>query len=295
MTDHTNITNDENSFLPESAEQSTGIFSGFTEVTWAIVGTGFLLGILIGSIFIVGRGGLLACSTSSETTAATVAESAPASTAPSTSNASDLVAEREQLTRELEAEKLRLEVEALRQELAGLQSPTGTDDSAESPSVPASESKRLTTQPVSTVSPGTATLAYWNHLNAIILQEAAMRAAPAGGVTASNAGGFLDTRMQAAEFAMTNIRDLDADGVDAKVLSLGEDLAKWYENGRDVAEQGMHLLTKATTEERQGSPGKQYQAAERALTKQVNEINSDGERVRQAMSQKYGLDFSSLN
>ncbi len=297
MTEYTDLITDEDASLPEPAEQPSGLFAGFTEVTWAIVGTGFLLGILIGSIFIVGRGGsscsLFAGSSCPEPEAVATAPSAPSQMKPV--DTSDLTAERESLTHELEAEKLRLEVAALRQELTGLRSPTNPVESVGSPATPASTSARLPTQPVAVISQGEATLAYWNHLNALILQEAAMRAAPAGGVTASNADGFLEARMQAAEFAAVSIRELETDGVDRSVHSLSEALAAWYQDGHDVAKQGLHLLTKASPEERQGSVGMRYQAAERSHSTAVNEINSEGERVRQSMTQKYRLNFPPLN
>ncbi|MCA9075035.1 MAG: hypothetical protein KDA93_08385 [Planctomycetaceae bacterium] len=296
MTDHIEPTDLELESPAESSETSSGIFSGLSEVTWALVGTGFLMGILIGSIFIVGRasssGGLFSCSTESSEAPLTVASPSPQAV------------QSDSLGRELEIEKMRLKVAKLQKELADLRNTAGTDGESDVIAEPAPDSTEPETQPVSTTtadspiestSPGDATLVYWTELNAIIAQEAAMRAAPVGGVTAANAGGFLDARLQAAEFAVTNIRELETAGVDTKVTALGEDLAKWYEAGHDVAEQGLHLMTKATPEERQGAPGRKYQAAEKALSKQVNEINTDGERVRRAMSEKYGVEFPPLN
>lgn len=301
MTDHIDPTDFEHD-SPEESQPSGSFFSGFSEVTWALVGTGFLMGILIGSIFIVGRAGsscaLFDCSSDSQST------DPSAAMASSPTESSVLAAQRDSLARELEIEKMRLQVAEMEKELAALQTTSKTNNDRDVIAEPAPPSTAPDTQPVSTVSPGSseetaslgdATLVYWTQLNAIIAQEAAMRAAPVGGVTASNAGGFLDARVQAAEFATTNIRDLETKGVDTKVIALGGDLAKWYEAGHDVAEQGLHLMTKATPEERQGAPGKKYQAAERALSKQVNEINNDGERIRRAMSEKYGRDFPPLN
>ncbi len=299
MTNLNDLPIDDHASLSKPFAQTGGVFSGFTEVTWAMITTGFLLGILIGSIFIVGREASPSPgenpSFSSSLAAPAIVAKESTSTAAEFPEELELAAEREKLTREIEAERLRREVASLRNELAGLSSTTVTDEPVTNPTPPLATAPRTTTHPVAVDSQGAVTLSHWNQLNAIILQEAAMRAAPSGGVDASNAGGFLEARRQAAEFAALSIRSLEIDGVDSSVIAISEKLALWYDDGRKVAEQGVHLLTRASNEERQGPLGSAYQAAERSHSTQVNAINSDGERVRQEMTRKYRLSFPPLN
>ncbi|MCA9110998.1 MAG: hypothetical protein KDA52_13690, partial [Planctomycetaceae bacterium] len=223
MNQHTELPTDENVALPEPDTDQAGFFAGLSEVTWALLGTGFLLGILIGSVFIVGRTRTSHVQTTASNSKPVGDPATTASYSSVTTDASDLAEQRQQLQRELEAEKLRLEVAALRQELADLQSRQNLIVLGEPQSRSEIESTVPQTQPVAATSPGAATLTYWNQLNAIILQEGAMRAAPSGGVTASNAGAFLDARVQAGDFAATSLRELETDSVDRQALALGED------------------------------------------------------------------------
>ncbi len=298
-------------------------FLGAGPVTAAILGGGFLLGILAGGFFLLGGSNGPAERSSRPAVAARQAVRssetkplAPKTDADSDSVSGNLAAERDRLRQELEAAKLRREVEALRNELVNLKSsPVSTESASEfparrrnsgspvatsrtAPRLPTSRpstTRRPSTSQAASQPQGAATLAYWNQLNAIILQEAALRAAPAGGVTATNAAGFLDARIQAGQFAVDSIRQLDTTGVDSRVVKLGEQLADWYDEGRRVAQSGKQLLTTASVQDRQGSAGKGYQAAERNHSQSVNKINAEGEQTRQAMSRKYRLNFPPLN
>lgn len=264
------------------------------QVTAVILGGGFLFGLLVGACLLLGQPGV-----TSNPEPVVNAASPPSTTSPSPADADDrddeLAAERDRLRRELEAEQLRREVALLRDQLESLKtSPVSTEQERSpvrsrptlpSPSAPSERGP----------SPGEATLDYWNRMNAIILQEASMRSAPAGGITAGNATGFLESRIQAADFAVTSIDSLDTTGVDQQVVELGRKLVNWYAEGRQVAETGRHLMTRASIQERQGSAGKMYQAAEHSHSKNVDAVNAAGEQVRQAMIRKYGINFPPLN
>ncbi len=305
----------------DRSEQTPFSILGVGPVTGTILGGGFLLGILFGGFLLLGNTDGPAERLSRP--AATARQATPSSEPKAVARKADadtvsnqLAAERDRLRQELDAARLRREVEALRNELVSLQSSTVSVESASevparrrnagSPAATNRTAPRLPTSRPSTSRPssapateaksqGAATLAYWNQLNAVILQEAALRAAPASGVTATNAGGFLDARIQAGEFAVDSIRQLDTTGVDSRVTKLGEQLANWYDQGRLVAQSGKQLLTTASIQDRQGSAGKGYQAAERSHSKSVNKINAEGEQTRQAMSRKYRLKFPPLN
>ncbi len=307
----------------DRTEPSLFSILGKAPVTGTILGGGFLLGILVGGFFLLGgSSGPAERSSRPAIAARQAARSAePKPRARKTDTGSEsvsnkLAAERDRLRQELDAAKLRREVEALRNELVNLKSsPVSVESASEFPARrrssrnPAATNRaapRLPTSRPSTSRPssvpktetkpqGATTLAYWNQMNAIILQEAALRAAPAGGVNATNAGGFLDARIQAGEFAVDSIRQLDTTGVDSRVVKLGEQLANWYDQGRRVAQSGKQLLTVASIQDRQGSAGKGYQAAERSHSKSVKKINAEGEQTRHAMSRKYRLKFPPLN
>ncbi|MGD9855925.1 MAG: hypothetical protein AB7U20_13350 [Planctomycetaceae bacterium] len=280
-------------------------------VTGAIIGGGFLLGILFGAILLSGSPDAPADQQQGSTSSApkdsaaspTSVDAVPASE--SDDGPVGLASERDRLQRELEAEKLRIEVETLRRQLVDLKSsPVSVEAPDERPSRnrnpgSAGTATRSVSAPssaeVRAVEPGQATLEYWDRMNAIILQEASLRSVPAGGITAGNAAGFLDARIAAAQFAVDGIRQLDANGVDARVVELGQQLARWYEDGGKVAATGSELLRGASVQDRQGSAGKRYQAAERSHSQSVGAINAAGEQVRGEMSRKYGLSFPPLN
>ncbi|MBX3438755.1 MAG: hypothetical protein KF861_14775 [Planctomycetaceae bacterium] len=290
-------------------------FSARQCVTWSILCGGFLLGVIGGGLLFIGPSRVPVDQTSASGISQTN-DSSPSNTVtalPQSENvAQELAAERDKLQRELEAEKLRREVESLRRELVHLQSSPVSVESPREPSPrhgnpvattsnspPASRSDspalRPATPEVAAGPTGEATLACWNRMNAIILQEAALRTAPADGVTAANAAGFLDARIQAAEFAVSALRELNMNAVDPRVIQLRDQLTQWYVDGGKVAQTGRELLTRGTVQERQGSSGKRYQAAERSHSESVNAVNAAGEQVRQEMSRKFGLTFPPLN
>lgn len=188
-----------------------------------------------------------------------------------------LTIERQRLKAELESLKLKQEVAALQRELNGLRT-TNVSVPVISLSAPS----------------GASTLAFWNRMNDVIEREGQMRSAPLGGITSANAGSFFDARIRAATFAVDALRALDPDGVDAGAVAVAESLSQWYEQGREVAESGRNLLTRGSTEKRKGVAGQQYQTAEREHGQSVDAVNAEGERVRQQLSNEYGIDFPPL-
>jgi len=284
------------------------------QITWCILAGGFLVGVLGGAVLIFGSADGSAkradVATSVETTTSFNDPSSLADQAEQFDTA-DLLVERERLQKELDAERLRREVDTLRRELSNLRSSPVSIDSpshdaaktAPSIATPASASAPLRRSRTGDAPPATsaagptgeATLAYWNKMNDVILQEATLRSAPSGGITAMNAAGFLDARIHAAEFAVNTLRSLDATCVDPRVVTLGGNLIGWYSDGQEVAKSGKQLLTSASMKERQGTAGKQYQAAEKHHSESVNAINAEGEQVRKEMSNKYRIAFPPLN
>ncbi len=138
------------------------------------------------------------------------------------------------------------------------------------------------------------TLARWNRLNEIIDAEAAMRAAPSDGVNASNAGDFLQRRIDAGHYAAVAIRDLSPAGVDSQLIAFSERLAVWYAKGAAICEKGQHLLEKASDAERKGPEGKAWQKNDKEHQASVNGLNSDGEALRRRLAAKYSVAFPRL-
>lgn len=274
-------------------------------MSWKLLACGFVAGACAGTLLLLGPrdgeksdGRHADCVASSLTTPEQDDRSADIRTVDQVEN---LAEERLQLEKQLEEEKLRLEVERLRREIADLKR---TSVSVESDVDPASQRSRrdshpgpaaLSNESLASGTSGQLTLHYWNAMNAIILKEGAMRSAPAGGITALNAAGFLDARIQSAAYAVRAIRGLSTDGVDPRVIDLSDQLVGWYQSGGEVAMAGKKLLTGASVQERQGTAGKQYQAAERHHSENVTAINAAGEQIRQEMMQTYGLSFAPLN
>jgi len=206
-----------------------------------------------------------------------------------------------ELRRQLEQEKLKTELAETRRELAALQAdslsrrpqPVATPrrretERRETVSIPRAETRSRAESPKQTR--GRRTLEYWNQMNGIFEQEASMRAVPSGGLTAQNAGDFLQRRASAGEFAAQSLRDLDQKNVDVEVVKLAKKIAVWYEKGVKNNNVAGGLLG-ANRETRQGSKGKQWKSAEKRHNRAVNDINRKGEQVRAKMSKKYGLTF----
>ncbi len=270
-------------------------------VTGIIVGGGFALGLLCGAVLIFGG--------SEEPRPSKRAEVVPA--APQTvahqqeaaeSVDENLSGERDRLKQELDKARLEWEVAELRRQLASVKKPSAAVD--ESPVVATSPVSTQRDdvrghQPTTAASDGPTgrpTLEYWNEMNAVIAQEARMRATPAGGIASAGiAGSFLDARIRAAEFASQCILDLDPTGVDPAVTTLAQHLIEWYQEARSVAETGRSLMEQGNPQQRQGSAGQQYQDAERRHAKNVDTVNAEGEQVRRSMSKTYRLEFPPLN
>lgn len=149
--------------------------------------------------------------------------------------------------------------------------------------------------PSTSQSPGTVTLAVWNTINGIIDREAAMRGVPSPeGLSADNAGDFLDRRIAAGEYAVEELYKLPTKDVDRDVLKLAGRLLQWYQNGVEVARDGRKLLASSIST-RKGVKGQAYRNAEKKHAATVTRINSDASTVRDQMSRKYALGFPELH
>ena len=141
---------------------------------------------------------------------------------------------------------------------------------------------------------GKQTLAFWHKLNAIMLKEEQMRAAPAGGLTAGNAGAFLAGRGKANRYAAQSIRGLSKKNVDPLVANLAGDIAAWYESGAKINDQATFLMTEADPSARRGPLGESWKTAERQHRMEVDLLNRRGDALREQMTAKYGVAFPDL-
>ena len=130
-------------------------------------------------------------------------------------------------------------------------------------------------------------------MNEIIRSEAAMRLAPQGGVTAVNAGAFLEARIRAGRLAVDSFRRLDTSNVDAGVVALSNDLREWYENGVRVSRQARQLLG-SDSQARQGSAGLAWQTEEKQHNAAVQKLNQKGAQLRNRMERRYKVPFPPL-
>lgn len=208
----------------------------------------------------------------------------------------NLVHENERLKTELQQAKLEKELAEARRELAELKTGAGTSrrppQSRASISAPIDRVQASTQSNSNDKAPtkGELTLEYWNKMNSIFTQEAAMRSVPTGGLTAANAADFLQRRASSGEFAAKSLRELEPTNVDREVVSLVAEITAWYQKGVRNNQNAGGLL-EANQKTRQGSRGNQWKSAEKNHTQQINSINRKGERIRKKMSKKYGLSF----
>lgn len=283
-----------------------------------IVVGGLLGGLLLGGLLL--RGGV--SSAKSEPAPITV-QASPPSGAPPAAEPSEIDRLKEKIAE--------LEKEQLQRRLAELEAETASDELADVPEAPAPSAPSARNLPAATkplkhrttvvaeadrstdevaasgakprtaketprekVSPGPATLAYWNSLNDIIARESAMRAPPAN-VTAANAGEFVQARLRAGRFASGAIRDLETTGVDADAVALGRELTAWYQEEVTLNERATSLMGSASVAERKGAGGNAWRSGEEQHRKKCDDINRHGAELRARLSRKYSLAFPPLN
>lgn len=142
---------------------------------------------------------------------------------------------------------------------------------------------------------GSSTLAFWNQLNDIIERELHMRETPSqDSLDETAAGGFLERRKAAAQFAVEAIRELDRQDVDGDVARLADRIVAWYDRTVAASDAALGLLNKAPEHERKGARGQQWQREEENLGKEVERINADARALREALSKRFGLAFPPL-
>lgn len=143
---------------------------------------------------------------------------------------------------------------------------------------------------------GPTTLAYWNRLNEIIEREFAMRGTPSkDDLDEESAGGFLQRRKAAAEYANEAIDSISREDVDPEVLELADEIMAWYDDTIAACRSADRLMAEASDSERKGGPGKSWQREEQRLTREVERINASGARLRERLSREYNLPFPPLS
>lgn len=195
--------------------------------------------------------------------------------------------EKRKLQAELENTRLRAEIEQVKR---GQVSPSTTRNIA---SAQADFSVAQNTDRSSQgTERGQATLAFWNEMNTVIETEASMRAAPKK-VTHGNAGGFVDSRIEAGTFAVQALKSLSRENVDDTAIELADALIAWYADGVKVSKMAHELLGSSTVV-RKGFAGKKWSQAEMKHNKAVKRVNQLGAKARQQLAARYKLPFPPL-
>lgn len=274
---------------------------GMSRLEWGIIAGGLAGGLLLGGILFHGR-------TPPEKAEAVAAVQTPVA-APVESRSVDREAELDLLKRRIaELQQLQLEEQAVAEESAEVISDATlaeeltADDPAEiipAGSTAVDSADGGAEPPVSAAvrtktSAGETTLAYWNRLNDVIAKEAAMRAAPAN-VTAGNAAGFVDARLQAGRFASGALRELDATGVDPEVVAISRELVAWYDEEVTLNTKAQTLLKSSDIAARKGGAGSSWRAGEERHQRTCAEINRRAAELRTRLTARYGLEFPPLN
>jgi hypothetical protein len=137
---------------------------------------------------------------------------------------------------------------------------------------------------------GDATLACWNSINDVIAREAAIRIAPAN-LTAANASGFVDARLQAGRFAADALRRLSSEQVDPELLAHSQALAEWYDEEARLAGEASALLASSDVAARRGSAGNSWRTAEERHRARCDEINRRSTVLQSQLSHRYNEPF----
>ena len=186
------------------------------------------------------------------------------------------------------------ELKTLRDEISALKSatiPAADRPAAARPNDPTIASRAQSSAPASAT--GEQTLAYWNGINAVMENEAAMRTAPPQ-ISTGNALSFVNGETSAYQYAVDAIRKQSRDRVDPDVISLAHEIVGWYRQGIANSQTAQSLLQSSDIASRQGQPGQDWQTAEKQHREQCLQINRHGEQLRESLSRKYGLAFPKL-
>lgn len=278
-----------------------GRLGGMSRLEWCMIAGGLAGGVLLGGIMLHGK-------TPPEKIEVTAVVQPPAAEVPVTRTI-DREAELDLLKRRIaELQQLQLEEQAAAENAAGelsdaaLVEEPSADELAEITAAgtntagstdPRAESPETSSSRIE-MSAGETTLAYWNRLNEIIAKEGAMRAAPAN-VTAGNATGFVDARLQAGRFASGAIHNLDATGVDPGVVSLSRELIAWYDEEVSLNTRAQALLNSNDIAARKGAAGSSWRSGEERHQRTCTEINRRAAELRTRLTERYGLEFPPLN
>ena len=141
---------------------------------------------------------------------------------------------------------------------------------------------------------GRRTLEFWNQLNKIMEREESMRRVPIGGLTKANAGNFMQRRDKAGRYAVAAFDKMNTASVDPEALEIGQEIRQWYAQGVELNRQGTQLHRSANKQQRQGATGQSWADASKHHNQSVAEINRRGDRLREKLSEKYGLAFPDL-
>lgn len=198
---------------------------------------------------------------------------------------------------QLEKQKLEAQLEnaQLRAELAALRGNAATPTTAAPPASSAGTARPTPTlrDRSTEADPGQRTLNFWNQMNVVIDTEADMRKAPSGGVTHGNAGGFVNARIDAGNFAIESLEGLDTNHVDAEAVALREKLVDWYREGVRVSQMADQLMGSSDAL-RQGQAGMAWKMQEMKHNADVRKVNQFGARVRKSLQARYGIAFPPL-
>lgn len=142
------------------------------------------------------------------------------------------------------------------------------------------------------VSPGDATLAFWNRLREIIREEQSLRAEGERQV-GGNALAVLHVHQEAYTIAAQSIRKLPRSSVDVEATQLAEEIAAWYDQGAELALEGTQLDT-AELVQPQGPMGRRWHTAHKQHRAELDLLSRKCGTLRGKLTARYRLQFSEL-
>ncbi len=181
------------------------------------------------------------------------------------------------------------ELAALRQEVTAL----GGKQSVTTAAPASPESKTLAAAP-SDSDAKQASLEYWRQLNDVVHDQANLQRDAETAATEKNATKVAALKGRISRYSASAIRALPTAQVDPAAVSVGKELATWYENGAGLYDEAVQIWESPA----RGQAGQQVtQQWEQAQAQQQNEgrlLKDRIEAVRDSLARRYGEGFAPL-
>jgi hypothetical protein len=180
------------------------------------------------------------------------------------------------------AGRLQHELVALRAEITALRETTSAESRRRDQASVSSDPNKPTAEQ---------TLAYWNHLREIAMDEAALQAGAQSARNDANTDQVFALRARVSRFAAKTLEATPERGVDDEALALGKELAEWFHRSGGLYDQAAQLWSNRSAQQSSAHFTHRWATSERQLTNEAELLANKATAVGAALSRRYGRSF----